>query len=161
MNLTPYLKVNRRKPDSAVVHNVLILCTGNSARSVIAEVLLNHLGGDDYQAFSAGSKPVGAVNPGAVRVLEAHDHSVDSLRSKSWDEFSGTGAAKIDTVITVCDNAAAESCPVWNGSPQTLHWGLPDPAAVAEDTERAAAFESTYAALRERILEFIEGSTGV
>lgn len=143
------------------MHKVLVLCTGNSARSVIAEVLLNHLGGDDYQAFSAGSKPVGAVNPGAVRVLEAHDHAVDGLRSKSWDEFSGTGAPRIDTVITVCDNAAAESCPVWNGAPETLHWGLPDPAAVVEDTERAAAFESTYAALRERILKFIEGSTGV
>ena len=143
------------------MHKVLILCTGNSARSVIAEVLLNHLGSDDYQAFSAGSKPVGAVNPGAVRVLEAHDHSVAGLRFKSWDEFSGVDAPKIDTVITVCDNAAAESCPVWNGSPQTLHWGLPDPAAVAEDAERAAAFESTYAALRERILKFIEGSTGV
>ncbi|MGI9200332.1 MAG: arsenate reductase ArsC [Woeseiaceae bacterium] len=143
------------------MHKVLILCTGNSARSVIAEVLLNHFGGGGYQAFSAGSEPAGAINPGAVRVLEAHGHSVEGLRSKSWDEFSGVSAPNIDTVITVCDNAAAESCPVWNGAPETLHWGLPDPAAVANDAERAAAFQSTYAALSERVRMFVDGSRSV
>ena len=135
--------------------NVLFLCTGNSARSVVGEVLLRDLGAASHQSFSAGSQPVGKVNPGANQVLQAHGHTTDGLRSKSWDEFTGADAPKIDTVITVCDNAAAESCPVWNGAPVTLHWGLPDPAGVADDDERAAAFEATYRALHERISKFL------
>lgn len=137
------------------MHNVLFLCTGNSARSVLAEVLLNELGQGRYQAYSAGSNPVGAVNPGAIHVLRTHGHPVEGLRSKSWDEFSGATAPQIDTVVTVCDNAAAESCPVWNGAPVTLHWGLPDPAHVEGEAERIAAFEATYASLEERINRFL------
>lgn len=133
------------------MHKVLFLCTGNSARSIVAEVLLNALGDGSYRAFSAGSQPVGAVNPGALAVLRKHGHAVDGLRSKSWDEFSGSNAGEIDLVVTVCDNAAAESCPVWNGAPENLHWGLPDPARIEDDAERAAAFETTYQALTDRI----------
>ena len=143
------------------MHKVLFLCTGNSARSVIGEVLLNDLGQGTHQAYSAGSKPVGQVNPGALAVLEAHGHKLDGLSSKSWDAFSGADAPQIDTVVTVCDNAAAETCPVWNGAPESLHWGLPDPAAVEGDAERAAAFESTYADLRARIRHFLDESIHV
>lgn len=131
--------------------NVLILCTGNSARSIIAEVLFNDLGRNRYRAFSAGSTPTGKVNPGALRVLQAHGHSTEQLQSKSWDEFSGDAAPTLNTVITVCDNAAAEPCPVWHGAPATLHWGMPDPAAVVDDAARDLAFEQTYATLCERI----------
>lgn len=145
---------------SAAVHNVLFLCTGNSARSIVAEVLLNELGGDRYRAFSAGSQPVGTVNPGAIEVLQAHGHGVTGLRSKSWDEFTGSGAVSVATVITVCDNAAAESCPVWNGAPQTLHWGLPDPANFADNEERRKAFAKTYQALRQRIAQFVATDDG-
>jgi len=137
------------------VHNVLFLCTGNSARSIVAEVLLNALGEGRFAAFSAGSKPVGSVNPGALEVLQDHGHAVAGLRSKSWDEFAGSDAVRVDTVITVCDNAAAESCPVWNGAPQSLHWGLPDPAGVAGEEARRKAFADTYQALRDRISGFV------
>lgn len=140
---------------SAVVHNVLFLCTGNSARSIIAEVLLNDLADEGYRAFSAGSCPTGSVNPGAIDVLRKHGHAVSQLQSESWDAYSGANAPRIDTVITVCDNAAAETCPVWNGAPETLHWGLPDPAAIADNTERAGAFATTYAALEEKITTFL------
>jgi arsenate reductase len=142
------------------VHKVLFLCTGNSARSIVAEVLLNDLGAGRYAAYSAGSQPVGLVNPGALEVLQQHGHSLEGLRSKSWNEFTGSGAIAIDTVITVCDSAAAESCPVWNGAPQTLHWGLPDPAAVAGFDKRRKAFENTYAELRRRISHFIAAEKG-
>lgn len=122
------------------MHSVLFLCTGNSARSIVAE-----------------SHPVGAVNPGALQLLEKQGHDIDELRSKSWDEFCGDQAPFIDTVITVCDNAAAESCPVWNGSPVTLHWGLPDPASVEDSVARADAFDAIYADLRRKISEFLKG----
>ena len=135
--------------------NVLILCTGNSARSIVAEVLFNELGRGRYRAFSAGSKPAGKVSPGALAVLQAHGHEVEQLQSKSWDVFGGVAAPSLDTVITVCDNAAAESCPIWNGEPEVLHWGMPDPAAVADEAARVVAFEVTYAALRERISTYI------
>ena len=124
--------------------NVLVLCTGNSARSILGEVLINALGGDKLRAYSAGSYPVGKVNPGALRKLRQEGHSVDGLTSKSWDQFNGADAPVIDIVITVCDNAAGESCPVWNGAPITVHWGIPDPAADGD-------FDAAYARLRRRV----------
>ena len=133
------------------MRNVLFLCTGNSARSVLAEVLLNELGQGRYRAFSAGSKPVGSVNPGALRKLTEKGHATEGLSSKSWDVFSGADAPAIDIVITVCDNAAGESCPVWNGSPVTAHWGIPDPAYFDDEEARDAAFDLAYTRLRWRI----------
>ena len=124
--------------------NVLVLCTGNSARSILGEVLINALGGNKLRAYSAGSFPVGKVNPGALRKLRQEGHSVDGLSSKSWDQFNGADAPVIDIVITVCDNAAGESCPVWNGAPITVHWGIPDPAADGD-------FDAAYARLRRRV----------
>ena len=124
--------------------NVLVLCTGNSARSILGEVLINALGGEKLRAYSAGSYPVGKVNPGALRKLRQEGHSVDGLTSKSWDQFNGADAPVIDIVITVCDNAAGESCPVWNGAPITVHWGIPDPAADGD-------FDAAYARLRRRV----------
>jgi len=124
--------------------NVLVLCTGNSARSILGEVLINELGGDKFRAYSAGSCPVGKVNPGALRKLRQEGHAVDGLTSKSWDQFNGADAPVIDIVITVCDNAAGESCPVWNGAPITVHWGIPDPAADGD-------FDAAYARLRRRV----------
>ena len=131
--------------------NVLFLCTGNSARSVLAEVLLNDLGRGSYQAYSAGSHPTGTVNPGAIRKLGEKGHSTDGLSSKSWDVFSGDAAPPIDIVITVCDNAAGESCPIWNGSPVSAHWGIPDPAYFDDEEARDAAFDLAYTRLRWRI----------
>lgn len=128
----------------ARVHNILVLCTGNSARSILGEVLINELGGGEVRAFSAGSHPAGRVNPGAIEKLKLEGHDVAGLESKSWDRFSGVDAPAIDIVITVCDNAAGESCPVWNGSPVTTHWGIPDPA-IDND------FDAAYARLRLRI----------
>ncbi len=125
-------------------YNILVLCTGNSARSILGEVLINELGGGDVRAFSAGSHPTGRVNPGAIAKLLREDHAVDGLESKSWDRFSGNDAPPIDLVITVCDNAAGESCPLWNGAPVTVHWGIPDPA-------RDGDFDSAYDRLRRRI----------
>ena len=137
--------------------NVLVLCTGNSARSILAEVLINDLGEGRYRALSAGSHPAGKVNPGAIDKLERAGHSTHGLASKSWDEFSGAGARAIDLVITVCDNAAGESCPVWNGSPLTVHWGIPDPAAVTDsDDAIRAAFDLAYERLRERIVSLVD-----
>ena len=134
---------------------VLVLCTGNSARSILAEVLINELGKGRIVAFSAGSHPTGKVNPAALAKLERAGHGTSGLQSKSWDRFSGSDAPTIDIVITVCDNAAGETCPVWNGSPVTAHWGIPDPAqAVGEELE--AAFDIAYDRLRTRIEMMLE-----
>lgn len=124
--------------------NILVLCTGNSARSILGEVLINELGGGKLRAFSAGSHPAGRVNPGAIEKLLREGHRVEGLESKSWDRFSGDDAPRIDIVITVCDNAAGESCPVWNGAPVTAHWGIPDPAVDGD-------FDRAYDRLRWRI----------
>ncbi|MEM9403071.1 MAG: arsenate reductase ArsC [Pseudomonadota bacterium] len=134
---------------------ILVLCTGNSARSILGEVLLNALGSGRISAFSAGSQPAGRVNPGALRKLEREGHVTDGLSSKSWDVFTGPTAPGFDLVITVCDNAAGESCPIWNGSPLTVHWGIPDPAS-ASDGELDAAFDVAYARLRRRIEALVQ-----
>lgn len=127
-----------------VTIQVLVLCTGNSARSILGEVLINELGGGEFRGFSAGSHPVGQVNPGAIQKLQEKGHPTEGLASKSWDQFSGVDAPAIDIVITVCDNAAGEACPVWKGSPVTVHWGIPDPAADGD-------FDRAYERLRARI----------
>jgi arsenate reductase len=134
--------------------NVLFLCTGNSARSIIAEAILNRLGGARLRAFSAGSHPRGEVNPHAIALLLQQGFDVTSLRSKSWDEFAASGAPPLDVIITVCDNAAGEVCPVWPGRPAKLHWSLADPAA-AEPAVIAEAFAQTYVELQDRIQRFI------
>lgn len=134
------------------VHNVLFLCTGNSARSVLAEALLNARGAGRFRAWSAGSHPVGRVNPHAIAVLEQAGLATDGLRSKSWDEFARPDAPSLDFVFTVCDSAANEACPLWPGRPVTAHWGLPDPAAVqGPEADRARAFRDTFDALERRI----------
>ena len=136
--------------------NVLFLCTGNSARSILFEALLNQLGQGRYQAFSAGSQPAGKVNPFALQVLEKAGISTSGLRSKSWDEFAAPGAPSMDLVITVCDNAAGEVCPFWPGQPATAHWGYPDPAAATgSDAEKLAVFERTMRAIKQRLDIFI------
>lgn len=138
------------------VFNVLFLCTGNSARSIMAEVMLNHLGRGRFKAFSAGSHPAGRVNPWAIETLKALDMPTEGLRSKNWDEFARDGAPAIDFIITVCDNAASEVCPVWPGKPTTAHWGIPDPAAVqGSDDEKRAAFRDASTTLRRRIELFV------
>jgi len=138
------------------VYNVLFLCTGNSARSIIGEVLLNQLGGGRFRAFSAGSHPKGAVNPGAIAVLNAAGLPTEGLRSKSWDEFAAPGAPQMDFVFTVCDDAAGEVCPIWPGQPMSAHWGIEDPAAVeGPEFRRQAAFEDAYRFLRNRIAAFV------
>ncbi|GAB1235682.1 arsenate reductase ArsC [Ferrigenium sp. UT5] len=132
-------------------YNVLILCTGNSARSVLGEVLFNALGKGKFRAWSAGSKPAGKVNPGAIEWLQTRGYSTEGLRSKSWDEFAAPGAPEFDFVITVCDNAAGEVCPVWYGAPVRAHWGIPDPAHVEGDAARRAAFNKAGEQLTRRI----------
>ena len=136
--------------------NVLFLCTGNSARSIMAEVVLNRLGRGKFKAFSAGSQPAGQVNPLALNVLRLAHYDVSGLRSKPWDEFSGSGAPKLDFVFTVCDNAAKEVCPIWPGQPMTAHWGLPDPAkANGTEAERNLAFAEALRMLTNRIGIFV------
>ncbi len=125
--------------------NVLVLCTGNSARSVLSEAILNKRGKGRFQAFSAGSKPTGKVNPYAIQLLTAKGYDTSGFRSKSWDEFSGFDAPKMDIVITVCDSAAGETCPIWPGAPVQVHWGFPDPAYVeGTDEEKLQAFADVY-----------------
>ena len=137
-------------------HNVLFLCTGNSARSIMAEVLLKAMGGGRFKAYSAGSHPKGVVNPFAIDLLQANRLPVGDLRSKSWDEFAQPGAPFLHFVFTVCDQAAAEMCPVWLGQPMTAHWGVPDPAAVeGNDEVKRKAFFAAYNALNRRISIFV------
>jgi protein-tyrosine-phosphatase len=137
-------------------YNVLILCTGNSARSILAESILNQLGAGRFKAYSAGSFPSGKVNLHALALLQRLGIPTEGLRSKSWDEFAAPDAPHMDFVFTVCDNAAAEVCPVWPGQPVNAHWGLPDPAAVeGTDVEKANAFRETYRMLERRISAFI------
>jgi arsenate reductase len=132
--------------------NVLFLCTGNSARSILAEALLNRFGQGRFQAFSAGSHPKGQVHPLALRLLHERGIPTDGLRSKSWEEFAAAGARAMDLIVTVCDNAAGEVCPVWPGQPTTAHWGVQDPAAVeGTETERMRAFEWAAKELEKRI----------
>jgi protein-tyrosine-phosphatase len=141
---------------SEKVFNVLFLCTGNSARSILAESILNRLGRGRFQAFSAGSHPAGTVNPHAIALLKRLNHPTEALRSKNWDEFAKPGAPELDFVFTVCDNAANEVCPVWPGQPMTAHWGLPDPAlATGITAEIAAVFADTYRMLERRIDIFV------
>ena len=137
-------------------YNVLFLCTGNSARSIIAEALLNHMGRGRFRAFSAGSFPKGEVHPMALNVLETADLPTSGLRSKSWDEFAQPGAPEVDFIFTVCDNAANETCPIWPGHPMTAHWGIADPAAAeGSDAEKQVAFLETVRMLRNRISLFL------
>jgi arsenate reductase len=138
------------------VYNVLFLCTGNSARSILGEALLNHLGGGRFRGYSAGSHPKGAVHPMSLSVLEDSGIGTAGLRSKSWDEFAGPDAPKMDFVFTVCDNAAGEACPFWPGQPMTAHWGIEDPAAVnGPDFRQRAAFEEAMRFMRNRVTAFI------
>ena len=133
-------------------YNVLFLCTGNSARSILAEAILNRIGAGKFEAYSAGSMPKGAVNPHAIALLKRLGYPTGGLRSKSWDEFAKPGAPQLDFIVTVCDNAANEVCPVWPGHPMTAHWGIPDPAAVeGSDAVIAAAFREAYLMLQRRI----------
>jgi len=137
-------------------YNVLFLCTGNSSRSILAEAILNHRGGKDFHAFSAGSRPTGRVNPNALHQLESVGLPAEGLRSKNWDEFAKPGAPRMDFVFTVCDSAAAEVCPVWPGQPVTAHWGVPDPAAVAGSPEEISrAFRDAFVTLGRRIDLFL------
>lgn len=137
-------------------YNVLFLCTGNTARSVLAEGILRTDGAGRFRAFSAGSQPKGVVNPYALETLEACGYPVDGFRSKSWEEFAAPGAPVMDFVFTVCDSAAGEACPIWPGQPMTAHWGIPDPAAVeGSDIEKLAAFNEAFRYLRNRIGAFI------
>ena len=136
-------------------YNVLVLCTGNSARSILGEVLFNQLGKGMFKAYSAGSRPAGAVNPGALELLQQQGYSTEGLRSKSWDEFAGPDAPEFDFIITVCDNAAGETCPFWPGKPATAHWGIPDPAHVEGVEARRDAFKRAFEQLALRIQLFM------
>ena len=137
---------------SDTIKNVLFVCTGNSARSILAEGLMNHLGGERFRAYSAGSHPKGEVHPLALEALKHFRLPNDGFRSKSWEEFAGPDAPQLDFVFTVCDNAAGEMCPVWPGQPMTAHWGLPDPAAVeGSDEVKRKAFHDTVVGMKRRI----------
>ncbi|KQU95194.1 ArsR family transcriptional regulator [Devosia sp. Root413D1] len=138
------------------IYNVLFLCTGNSARSILGEALLNHVAGDRFHAYSAGSTPKGQVHPMSLAVLKEAGISTEGLRSKAWDEFAVPDAPKMDFVFTVCDNAAGEACPIWPGQPMTAHWGIEDPAAVdGPEFARRAAFEDALRFMRNRIAAFV------
>ncbi len=138
------------------VFNVLVLCTGNSARSILGEALFNHLGQGRIRAFSAGSRPSGTVNPVALETLERHGVPLPEARSKSWDEFAAPGAPQLDFIFTVCASAAGETCPIWPGHPATAHWGIADPAHVEPLEARRAAFETAYGELEKRIAAFLK-----
>jgi arsenate reductase (thioredoxin) len=136
-------------------YNVLFLCTGNSARSVMAEAIVNKIGAGKFSAFSAGSQPKGQVHPETIRLLQSLGHDMSGVRSKSWHEFATPGAPSLDFVFTVCDNAAGETCPIWPGQPMTAHWGVPDPAqAKGTEAEVAFAFKDAYRMLNQRIRIF-------
>jgi arsenate reductase (thioredoxin) len=138
------------------IYNVLFLCTGNSARSILAESIMNNLGKGRFRGFSAGSHPNGRVNPLALDLLKQLDFPTEGLHSKSWDEFAGMNGIHFDFVITVCDNAAGEACPVWPGHPVTAHWGIPDPAAVeGTEMQKKAAFSRAYKSMDRRIKLFL------
>jgi arsenate reductase len=138
------------------IYNVLFLCTGNTARSVLAEGILRKDGAGKFRSFSAGSQPKGVVNPFALETLEAFNYPADGFRSKSWAEFAAPDAPVMDFVFTVCDSAAGETCPFWPGQPMTAHWGIPDPAAVeGTDLEKRAAFNEAFRFLRNRIGAFV------
>jgi arsenate reductase len=138
------------------IYNVLFLCTGNSARSILAEVMLNAMGEGRFRAFSAGSHPKGAVNPFAIDLLQKNRLRTAGLRSKSWDEFATPGAQPLDFVFTVCDQAAGEVCPIWPGQPMTAHWGVADPAAVdGSDEAKRRAFFKAYSELQHRLSIFV------
>jgi arsenate reductase (thioredoxin) len=137
-------------------YNVLFLCTGNSARSILAEAILQRVGAGKFVAYSAGSHPKGEVNPHAITLLKRFSYKTEGFRSKKWDEFAQAGAPPLDFVFTVCDNAAGEVCPIWPGQPMTAHWGVPDPAAVeGSEAESAAAFADAYGRLQNRITIFV------
>jgi len=134
------------------IYNLLFLCTGNSARSIIAEAILNTVGAGRFRAFSAGSQPKGRVNPNTLTLLRGLGYDVSGFRSKSWEEFARPGAPPLDFIFTVCDNAAGEACPVWPGKPMTAHWGIPDPAeATGTDAQIGQAFSEAYRMLNQRI----------
>ena len=138
-------------------YNVLFLCTGNSARSILAESLINTLGNGKFQAFSAGSFPKGQVHPLAIDLLKRTNLPFEGFRSKSWDEFAAPGAPPIDFIFTVCDNAAGEVCPIWSGKPMTAHWGIADPAAAeGTDADKAFAFRKAFKELETRIKLFVQ-----
>lgn len=140
----------------AAVYNVLFLCTGNSARSILAEALLRRWGQGRFCAFSAGSRPAGTVHPMTLELLQLQGLPIEGLHSKSWDEFAAPGAPAIHIVLTVCDSAAAEVCPVWPGHPTTAHWGIPDPAAVGgSDAQKRAAFRDAFRTLEARIRRLV------
>jgi arsenate reductase (thioredoxin) len=138
------------------IYNTLFLCTGNSARSILAEAILNKLGAGKFRAHSAGSQPKGRINPHTLTLLQSLGYDTSALRSKSWNEFARPGAPALDFVFTVCDNAAGEACPVWPGQPMTAHWGVPDPAeAAGTPAEVALAFKDAYRMLHQRIAIFV------
>jgi len=142
-------------PDKA--YEILVLCTGNSARSILAEALLNQRGAGRFRAYSAGSHPTGRVNPFAIATLQRFGLPTEGLRSKSWNEFAGPGSPRLDFIFTVCDNAAGEVCPLWPGQPVTAHWGVPDPAAVeGTDERKLQAFEDTFRILERRVNRFVD-----
>lgn len=137
-------------------YNILFLCTGNSARSIVAEAILNKIGAGKFRAHSAGSQPKGQVNPDTLRLLRSLGYDTSGFRSKSWTEFAKPGAPSLDFVFTVCDNAAGETCPIWPGQPMTAHWGIPDPAeATGSEAEIALAFKEAYRMLNQRIGIFV------